>query len=285
MLHEARRLQGTAQCQRALPDSPHSDPEQSYPLTHPLKEKLLAEHEASVSASESKLAAAAAERRAAEARAEGLKRELASCEGRLEESARLLASNQQVIKWLNKELNDAQMLPGTTGAAAGVAGAGIGAGFGGGLSSGLGEGFGTYNFESFGVDEEVGVNDAELASKSPAGDLGGGGRKAMFTAGLRESLTGGADKDAYFSYRGEPMGEPVGGEVRGGGVVEGTPDHAGRGGDYRVGRGGYSRIVTPESAGVSDPTQGSSRFLSKDGGNGEVGRRIGGDSIRSIPAF
>lgn len=246
-----------------------------------MQEKLLAEHEASGSASDSKLAAAAAERRAAEARAEGLQRELASCEGRLEESARLLASNQQVIKWLNKELNDAQMLPGTVGTAAGIA-----TGFASGPASGLGEDFGTYDF-GVNINEEAGVGSAERVSISPARDEtgggGSGGRKAIFTAGLRESLTGGADKDAYFSYR----GEPVGGPGPGGGVAQSTPDHAGRGGDYHVGKGVYSRIVTPESAGISDPARGSpvSAFLSKDGENGDVGRRIGGDSIRSIPAF
>lgn len=183
---------------------------------------MLAEHEASADAAESKLKAAAAERRAAEARAEGLERELAACESRLEESARLLTSNQQVIKWLNKELNDAHLVPGATGstinmgtgmgmgmsmggktmAATGIAtgganpataGTGAAAGTGtatvlfGGISSIPAEGYGTLNDEGFeGVEGVEGVGDR---SETPArGTVTPSARDPMFTAGIRETL-------------------------------------------------------------------------------------------------
>lgn len=177
--------------------------------------------------------------------------------------------------------------------------------FGGGLSGDLGEEIGgDYNYGGVGGETEVGVSAAGRGSNTPVGDGGvrdSGGRRAMFTAGLRESLTGdggglnlrgtpgdkGGDRDAYFSYRGEAMGGEEGGDAGGtGGMAEGTPDHAGHGGGYRLGRGGYSRIVTPESAGVADSaTQESARFASKDGEEGGVGRRVSGEGIRSIPAF
>lgn len=198
------------------------------------------------------------------------------------------------------------MLPGmppTTGAGGAVPGTGVS--FGGGLSGGLGEEFGgDFNFGGVGGETEVGVNTAGRASSTPVSDGGahnGGGRRAMFTAGLRESLTGdggglnlrgitgdgGGDKDAYFSYRGEAMGGEEGGDTGAtSGMTDGTPDHAGHGGGYRLGRGGYSRIVTPESAGVADSaTRESSRLVSKVGEEEDVGRRMAGDGIRSIPAF
>ncbi|CAN0096265.1 unnamed protein product [Ectocarpus fasciculatus] len=237
------------------------------------QERLLSEHDASISAGESKLKAAAAELRAAEATRESLQRELAASEGRLEESARLLASNQQVIKWLNKELNDAQMVPGgiTTSAAAAVAEAGAAYGGRAALSPlppppPLGE----YNFG--------GVDASPRAGGVGGSGRGGGGVKdMMFTTGIRESLTGGGggggvswnlrgttlddggggdgnQTGGYYSYGGEEAGRGTATPNRG---VESTPDHGGRG----VGRGGYTRIVTPESGGVSDPTQASSRFL------------------------
>lgn len=270
------------------------------------QERLLAEHEASASAESSKLKAAAAEKRATEARAEGLERELAACEGRLEESTRLLASNQQVIKWLNKELNDAQMVPGvpSTPNAAAIGGVGASGTVYGGVSSALGEGFGVYNFE--GAASAGGLGSAGRNPTTP----GGGGRDAMFTAGLRESLAGdgfrnlrgttldvGEDADdayQYISYRDQSAGD--GAANRG---AEATPDHAGRGGEgYPSGRvgGGYgAHIVTPESAGVTNPVQASSGLRFKEG-DGEkhvayedegddIPGRIGGGSIRGIPAF
>lgn len=264
---------------------------------------MLAEHEASASARESKLHAAAAERRAAEARAEGLQRELTASDGRLEESARLLASNQQVIKWLNKELNDAQMVPGGTTAAAAAAVAG---GYGGaGASSPLGRNMESYNFD--GVEESAGVRGDNTGGGGGGGGVGRGddnGRGAMFTAGIRESLTGGVSwdlrgttlgggeqSDGYFSYRRDAAGDAPPSRVG----AESTPDHAGRATEYGTGRGPYTQIVTPESAGVSDPARGS-RSLSGEGKRGkqyeggindelEGGELQGGGVIRGIPAF
>lgn len=264
------------------------------------QERLLAEHEASASAGDSKLSAAAAERRAAEARAEGLQRELTASDGRLEESARLLASNQQVIKWLNKELNDAQMVPGgtTTAAAAAVVG-----GYGG-ASSPLEEKMGSYNFGGVGESSGVRGDNTGGGVGGGGGGVGDDGRDAMFTAGIRESLTGGGvswdlrgttlggggeQSDGYFSYRGHAAGNApsrVG--------AESTPDHAGRANEYGLGRGAYTQIVTPESAGVTDPVQ-ASRFLPGDGKresqyegdvNDEIGEELeGGGAIRGIRAF
>lgn len=255
---------------------------------------MLAEHEASASAGNSKLNAAAAERRAAEARAEGLQRELAAAEGRLEESARLLASNQQVIKWLNKELNDVQMVPGGVSTAAASALAGTEAFYGGVPSSPPQEHLGDFNYE--GVDARE-----EQRGRDTAG--GSAAKSAMFTAGIRESLTGGVrwnlrgttlddggQNDAYFSRRGDPAEEVPSR------MVEGTPDHAGRGNEYGVGGVGYSQIVTPESADASDPGQTSSRFLPGDGKRGEfeggdgdrddgLAARVGGSAVREIRAF
>ena len=264
--------------------------------TNQPQEKLLAEHEASASAGDSKLNAAAAERRAAEARAEGLQRELAAAEGRLEESARLLASNQQVIKWLNKELNDVQMVPGGVSTAAASALAGTEAFYGGVPSSPPQEHLGNFNY-----------GDVDARDEQRGRDTGGGGsaaKSAMFTAGIRESLTGGVrwnlrgttlddggQNDAYLSRRGEPAEEEVLSRM-----VEGTPDHAGRGNEYGVGGVGYSQIVTPESADASDPGQTSSRFLPGDGKRGEyeggggdrddrLAARVGGSAVREIRAF
>ena len=283
-----------------------------------------------MSAGESKLKAAAAELRASEASKEGLRRELTACEGRLEESARLLASNQQVIKWLNKELNDAQMVPGgvTAAAAAAVSEAGLAYGGQAPSSSPLGD----YDFGG----------GAGLGDGGGGGGGGRSGKDVMFTTGIRESLIGGVS----WNLRGTTLDRGGGGgggmdqngeyvpreddgaaaavreEVpsNGGGGVESTPDHAGRrsGGGSAGGvggRGGYSRVVTPESAGVPDPAQASSRFLSQadetiskgdwyeDGGGGggggggsggdggrddelAVGRgRLGGGPVRGIRAF
>ena len=264
------------------------------------QEKLLAEHEASASAGESKLNAAAAERRAAEARAEGLQRELAAAEGRLEESARLLASNQQVIKWLNKELNDVQMVPGGTTTAAAAALAGTEAFYGGVPSSPPQGHLGEFNYGGVDAREEHRVRDT--------GGGGSAGKSAMFTAGIRESLTGGVrwnlrgttlndgdnQNDACFPRRGEGAGEEMPSHM-----VEGTPDHAGRGNNYGVGEAGYSQIVTPESADASDPGQTSSRFLAGDRKRGEyedgggdggdrdegLAARVGGSAVRDIRAF
>lgn len=266
----------------------------------------MSEFEASASAAESKLRAAAAEQRAAEAKAESLQRELAASEGRLEESARLLASNQQVIKWLNKELNDAQMVPGGASTAAAAVLAGAGAVFGGLSSSSPPRGenltFEDYNF----VGAEI--TPARVANTNTGGERGvgsGGKENKMFTAGLRESLAGGVHwdlrgttldgddqnrnrNDGYSNYRGETVED---GQSRV--VVEGTPDHAGRGNEYGRAGGAYSRIVTPESAGVSDSVQASSsRRSSGDGKRGEdeyTGDNkddgLGGDAIRGIRAY
>lgn len=260
---------------------------------------MLAEHEASASAGDSKLNAAAAERRAAEARAEGLQRELAAAEGRLEESARLLASNQQVIKWLNKELNDVQMVPGGVSTAAASALAGTEAFYGGVPSSPPQEHLGEFNYGGVGARDDQRGRDT--------GGEGSAAKSAMFTAGIRESLTGGVrwnlrgttlddgggQNDAYFSRRGEAVEE----EEVPSRMVEGTPDHAGRGTDYGVGGAGYSQIVTPESADASDPGQTSSRFMPRDGKRGEyedggggdrddgLAVRVGGSAVREIRAF
>ncbi|CAM9813938.1 unnamed protein product [Ectocarpus sp. 13 AM-2016] len=280
------------------------------------QERLLSEHEASISAGESKLKAAAAELRAAEASRESLQREVAASEGRLEESARLLASNQQVIKWLNKELNDAQMVPGGISTAAAAAVAEAGAAYSGraAASSPLPP-LGEYNFG--GVD--AGPRAGGVGGNGP----GGGVKDMMFTTGIRESLTGGGgvtwnlrgttlddggggggggvgdgnQTGHYSSYGGEEAGRGTATPNRG---VESTPDHGGRG----FGRGGYTRIVTPESGGVSDPMQASSRFLagaeaatpgnmSKEGlyeegserDNELPGGAVGGDAIRGIRAY
>lgn len=205
---------------------------------------------------------------------------MAASEGRLEESARLLASNQQVIKWLNKELNDAQMVPGGITTAAATAVAEAGEAYGGRASSAfpLGDGLGDYNFGE--VDSRAGMEGVH-----GGGGVGSGGKDVMFTTGIRESLTGGVrwnlrgttlddggeggggDEDGgYFSRRG---GAAAAGEAVGGGEsapnrgVERTPDHAGRGGkNAGVGSGGYPHMVTPESEGVSEAVQSSSRGLS-----------------------
>lgn len=272
-----------------------------------LQERLLSEHEASISAGESKLKAAAAELRAAEASRESLQRELAASEGRLEESARLLASNQQVIKWLNKELNDAQMVPGGMSTAAAAAVAEAGAAYGG-RTAPSSPPLGEYNFG--------GVDVSPRAGGVGGNGRGGGVKDMMFTTGIRESLTGvgvswnlrgttlddggggvgdGNQTGGYYSYGGEEGGTAT--PNRG---VQSTPEHGGRG----VGRGGYTRIVTPESGGLSDPTQASSRFLAgaeaatpgnmiKEGlheegserGNELVGGGVGGDAIRGIRAY
>ncbi|CAM9571687.1 unnamed protein product, partial [Hapterophycus canaliculatus] len=234
------------------------------------QERLLSEHEVSLSAGESKLKAAAAELRAAEASREGLQRQLAASEARLEESARLLASNQQVIKWLNKELNDAQMVPGGMTAAAAAAVADAGAAYGGGRAS---------SSSPVAHNNLDGYTFGGGAGSSDGGGSGGGGRSGgadvMFTTGIRESLTGGvswnlrgttldgssgnADGD-FLPYVSEAA---TGGEATPNRGTESTPDHAGRGSNSGGGgRGRYPRIVTPESAGASDPAQASSRFLS-----------------------
>lgn len=283
------------------------------------QERLLSEHEASVSATESKLKAAAAELRAAEASKDGLQRELAACEGRLEESARLLDSNQQVIKWLNKELNDAQMVPGgvTAAAAAAVSEAGLAYGGRAPSSSPLG---GDYGFERAGGRDGGGGGGG---GDGGGGGGGGSGTDVMFTTGIRESLAGGVrwnlrgttldrgggDRNGEYVPRRDDAAAAVGGEGPLVGVVESTPDHAGRGGHAGgVGRGGYSRVVTPESGGVSDPAQASSRFLpqkadetvgkgdwyeDEGGGTGDgqddelaIGRGVlSGGAVRGIRAF
>ncbi len=237
----------------------------------------------------------------------------------MEESARLLASNQQVIKWLNKELNDAQLVPGGVTAAAAAAVAEAELAYGGRAAASPPppprreeDGLGDYGFGGAGAGAGLG---------GARGSRGGDGKDVMFTTGLRESLTGGVSwnlrgttldggggggdqNGGYFSYRDEaataaaPAGAGEGHPNRG---VESTPDHAGRGGGTGgVGRGGYSRIVTPESAGISDPAEASSRFLdgniSKgvlygDGGGGDgkelAGGREGldGGAVRGIRAF
>lgn len=284
---------------------------------------MLSEHEASISAGESKLKAAAAELRAAEASREGLQRQLAASEGRLEESARLLASNQQVIKWLNKELNDAQMVPGGMTAAAAAAVADAGAPYGGGRASSPSpvarNNLGDYTFGG-GVGSNAGGAGVYSSGGRDDGVRGGrsSGKDVMFTTGIRESLTGGvswnlrgttldgtggsADGD-FLPYVGDAA---TGGEATPNRGTESTPDHAGRrgssGGD---GRRRYPRIVTPESAGVSDPAQASSRFLSAaaggtineegfyEGGDGrgngskeeQAATRLGGGSVHGIRAY
>lgn len=244
---------------------------------------MLAEQEASAGAAESKLKAAAAEKRAAEARTEGLQRELVACEGRLEEGARLLKSNEQVIKWLNKELNDAQMLPGatpstTTGTMLGNAGTGV---VFGGVST-IAEALGDSNVES----------DAERVcapARVPA--TPGTGRKTMFTAGIRESLNAeGVQglRSTLLDHHDDRDGRLFPGDQTPGAAVgkpaEATPDHVGRGNDYRSSRGAFSRIVTPESAGIPESAQASRRFAAGDDEDVFVGR-MGTDSVRGIPAF
>lgn len=230
-----------------------------------------------------------------------------------------------MIKWLNKELNDAQMVPGgiTTAASAAVAEAGLA--YGGRASSAfpLEDGLGDYNFG--GVDSSAGVGGVHSA-----GGAVSSGKDVMFTTGIRESLTGGVrwnlrgtslndgggggggDQDGgYFSHRGEAAaagaaaGGGRGGERTPNRGVERTPDHAGRSGkNGGAGSGGYPRIVTPESAGVSEAAQPSSRGLSAadgdmnvnkgdlyEGGRGrddEVAAErgaLGGGAVRGIRAF
>ncbi|CAM9923147.1 unnamed protein product, partial [Discosporangium mesarthrocarpum] len=197
------------------------------------QERLVAEHASSATASESKRSAAVAERRAAEERAEGLKRELDAAEVKLEESARLLESNQQVITWLNRELNDAHLIPG----------AGAGAGTGVGLAGGQGAaahlgGSGVGGFESRGPG----------AATEGAG-VGVGVGSVMLTAGIKEGLHGGGGVDYH---RGVYFGGGAVGDERGGAEAENTgfdrvetvgrtPDGRGRGGKV------YGRVVTPDS--------------------------------------
>lgn len=249
---------------------------------------------------------------------------MAACEGRLEESARLLASNQQVIKWLNKELNDAQMVPGgvTAAAAAAVSEAGLAYG---GRAPSPSPPLGGYDFGGAGSGAGLGgVHNGSGGRDGGGGGAGSGGRDVMFTSGIRESLTGGvswnlrgttldrggADQNGeYVSRQDGAAAAAAAGEGPPHGGIESTPDHAGRGGDAGgVGRGGYSRIVTPESGGVPDPGQTSSRFLSQadetiskgdwyedsGGGGGDGGRddelamgrgRLSGGGVRGIRAF
>lgn len=178
------------------------------------------------------------------------------------------------------------MVPGgiTTAAAAAVAEAG--AAYGGRASSAfpLGEGLNDYKFG--GLDSS-----AAAGGVHNEGGVGNSGRDMMFTTGIRESLTGGVrwnlrgtslddgggggggDQGGdYMSHRGEAAAAgaaaAAGGESALNRGAERTPDHAGRGGkDGGVGRGGYPHIVTPESAGVSDAVQSSSRGLSAVDGN------------------
>lgn len=196
-----------------------------------------------------------------------------------------------MIKWLNKELNDAQMVPGgiTTAASAAVAEAGVAYGGRGSSAFPLGHGLGEYNFG--GVDSNAGVGGIHSA-----GGAGSSGKDVMFTTGIRESLTGGVrwnlrgtslddggggggDQDGGFSHRGEAAAAGAAAAGGGGGErapnrgVEHTPDHAGRGAkNGGVGRGGYPRIVTPESAGVSEAAHPSSRGLSAADGNMNVNK-------------
>lgn len=214
------------------------------------QERLLAEQEASAGATESKLKAAAAELRAAEARAEGLQRELSAAEDRLEKSAQKLASNHQVIKWLNKELNDAQMVPGGTTSTAADVMAAAGAAYGG-TTSPLRENIRSFNYRDIDIGGDQGFNDREAEDDKCAGV-----RKdtTAFTAGLRESLVGGvswdlrgatmSDQNKTFTHGVELPRDPSSQEG------EKTPDYAGRrrsSGDARS-AGRYRNVVTPESA-------------------------------------
>lgn len=236
------------------------------------QERLLAEHEASSSAAESKLKAAAAEQRAADARAAGLERELKACEGRLEESARLLASNQQVIKWLNKELNDAQLIPGAPNMGTGLGPHSTSSAIGGGL---------------YGVDNGV------AGSKAKEDKAGPRGRGVMFTAGLRESLRGEGglfatpssrrDDDVFTSFEGN--GDS--------GLADDTADRIVYRTPYDNGPGDQSKIITPDSAETpgtaTRPRQYSSereaRGTFKAGEDDGLMGRFGEDNVRSIPAF
>lgn len=239
--------------------------------------------------------AAAAERRAADARANGLQRELAASEGRVEESARLLASNEKVIKWLNKELNDAQMLPGGTTTAAVAAMAGAGSAFGAVPSPGaVRESFAEYKF---------GGGHASATTDRVDGVVGGGragdSKNVMFTAGIRESLGGGVSWDLRgTTLDRDPEGDDHYSYGREGDQGRGAESTPRRGNDYGAsatsgarGRGAYSHVVTPESAGAIDPAQTSASYLERKGGAHEddgddgFGDRLRGGAIRGIPAF
>ncbi|CAM9583549.1 unnamed protein product [Chrysoparadoxa australica] len=76
------------------------------------QERVVQEQRDVLGAGEAKVLTAHGDAKAAKAKAEALSRELAVAEAKLAESAKLLASNQQVISWLNKELNEAHSLAG-----------------------------------------------------------------------------------------------------------------------------------------------------------------------------
>ncbi|KAG5180833.1 hypothetical protein JKP88DRAFT_349405 [Tribonema minus] len=73
------------------------------------QERILADQRDALAAARGETAAAQADAREEAARSQQLKRELEAVEARVAEGARLLESNQQVITWLNKELNDAHL--------------------------------------------------------------------------------------------------------------------------------------------------------------------------------
>lgn len=76
------------------------------------QERLLGDQRDALIAARGEVATAAAEVKAAQGRAVQAERELAASEGRMEEAGRLIESNQQVITWLNKELNAAHTMGG-----------------------------------------------------------------------------------------------------------------------------------------------------------------------------
>jgi spindle assembly abnormal protein 6 len=79
------------------------------------QERAIGELKEALNSARNQSAAAAMEQRAAEGHAENLAHELQAAKDKLTESARLMESNQQVITWLNRELNEAQLAPSSRG--------------------------------------------------------------------------------------------------------------------------------------------------------------------------
>lgn len=85
------------------------------------QERLLAERERAADEARQEANGVRARLSAKEGEADALRTELAGVQRKLEESAELIASNQQVISYLNKEVNDAQMARRSPGSASGAA--------------------------------------------------------------------------------------------------------------------------------------------------------------------
>lgn len=200
-----------------------------------------------------------------------------------------------MIKWLNKELNDAQMLPGGTAASTvGTTQTAPGtATFLGGVSSVPGKVFGGFNASGAG-------ERADTTARAPS--TPGAGRDMMFTAGIRDStqLAGirGLQGSGTLDLDGDHVGHipsldrTKGTPLNRTGQVTMTPDPARMTRDHQGGRDSYVRIVTPESADAPGLVQTSRRSLSAEGkrvnyeDDGDIlGERIEGDPLRGIPAF